>query len=176
MVGGAYNASVILCKSEDITGETPIEEDYYVAGLEFIEAALALLRVGGESGNGFSAQLVGVPIAEHRGKGLVGDQNGAVEIGLEDAGEISLEEEAVAFHALEQRGIRFPAVMNFAPFAEKAVPPGGGDDDEQDDAGEERVSPQPLVAQLECLKLVVLAQEFDLAFFLTGFEIGRKKL
>ena len=37
-VGGAYHASVILCKTEDITGETQIEEDYYVAGLEFIEA------------------------------------------------------------------------------------------------------------------------------------------
>jgi subtilisin family serine protease len=38
LVGGAYDASVILCKTEDITSETPIEEDYYVAGLEFIEA------------------------------------------------------------------------------------------------------------------------------------------
>ena len=38
LVGGAYNASVILCKTEDITSETQIEEDYYVAGLEFIEA------------------------------------------------------------------------------------------------------------------------------------------
>ena len=37
MVGGAYGASVILCKTEDISGETPIEEDNYVAGLEFIE-------------------------------------------------------------------------------------------------------------------------------------------
>jgi serine protease AprX len=38
LVGGAYNASVILCKTEDITSETQVEEDYYVAGLEFIEA------------------------------------------------------------------------------------------------------------------------------------------
>ncbi|GJQ30999.1 MAG: serine protease [Phycisphaerae bacterium] len=38
LVGGAYNASFILCKTEDITSETPIEEDNYVAGLEFIEA------------------------------------------------------------------------------------------------------------------------------------------
>jgi len=38
LVGGAYNASVILCKTEDITDETQVEEDYYVAGLEFIEA------------------------------------------------------------------------------------------------------------------------------------------
>ncbi len=37
-VGAAYNASFILCKTEDITSETPVEEDYYVAGLEFIEA------------------------------------------------------------------------------------------------------------------------------------------
>jgi subtilisin family serine protease len=37
-VGGAYRASVILCKTEDITDETQVEEDYYVAGLEFIEA------------------------------------------------------------------------------------------------------------------------------------------
>ncbi len=37
LVGGAYDASFILCKTEDVTGETPIEEDNYVAGLEFIE-------------------------------------------------------------------------------------------------------------------------------------------
>jgi len=37
LVGGAFDASVILCKTEDVTGETQIEEDYYVAGLEFIE-------------------------------------------------------------------------------------------------------------------------------------------
>lgn len=36
-VGGAYNASFVLCKTEDVTSETPIEEDNYVAGLEFIE-------------------------------------------------------------------------------------------------------------------------------------------
>lgn len=38
MVGGAYDAEFILCKTEDVPTETPIEEDYYVAGLEFIEA------------------------------------------------------------------------------------------------------------------------------------------
>jgi len=38
LVGGAYDASFVLCKTEDITSETPIEEDNYVAGLEFIEA------------------------------------------------------------------------------------------------------------------------------------------
>ncbi|MEW6251011.1 MAG: S8 family serine peptidase [Planctomycetota bacterium] len=38
LVGGAYNASFILCKTEDVSGEYPAEEDYYVAGLEFIEA------------------------------------------------------------------------------------------------------------------------------------------
>lgn len=37
LVGGAFDASFILCKSEDITSETPIEEDNYVEGLEFIE-------------------------------------------------------------------------------------------------------------------------------------------
>lgn len=37
-VGGAYNASFILCKTEDITSETPVEEDNYVGGLQFIEA------------------------------------------------------------------------------------------------------------------------------------------
>lgn len=38
LVGGAFGASYILCKTEDVTSETPIEEDNYVAGLEFIEA------------------------------------------------------------------------------------------------------------------------------------------
>jgi hypothetical protein len=37
LVGGAYNASFVLCKTEDITQEVPAEEDNYVAGLEFIE-------------------------------------------------------------------------------------------------------------------------------------------
>ncbi len=38
MVGAAYNASFILCKTEDVTSETPVEEDNYVGGLEFIES------------------------------------------------------------------------------------------------------------------------------------------
>ncbi|MCK4660369.1 MAG: S8 family serine peptidase [Phycisphaerae bacterium] len=38
LIGGAYNASFILCKTEDIAGEYPAEEDNFVAGLEFIEA------------------------------------------------------------------------------------------------------------------------------------------
>ncbi len=37
-VGGAYDASFILAKTEDTTDEYELEEDYYVAGLEFIEA------------------------------------------------------------------------------------------------------------------------------------------
>ncbi len=37
LVGAAYDASFILCKTEDVTSETPVEEDNYVAGLEFIE-------------------------------------------------------------------------------------------------------------------------------------------
>ncbi|MBL9032240.1 MAG: S8 family serine peptidase [Phycisphaerae bacterium] len=37
LVGGAYDAAFILCKTEDIESETPIEEDNYVGGLEFIE-------------------------------------------------------------------------------------------------------------------------------------------
>jgi serine protease AprX len=38
LVGGAYDASFILAKTEDVTDEYPAEEDLYVAGLEFIEA------------------------------------------------------------------------------------------------------------------------------------------
>jgi serine protease AprX len=38
LVGGAYSASFVLCKTEDITQEVPAEEDNYVGGLEFIEA------------------------------------------------------------------------------------------------------------------------------------------
>jgi subtilisin family serine protease len=37
MVGAAFDASYILCKTEDITDEYRGEEDFYVAGLEFIE-------------------------------------------------------------------------------------------------------------------------------------------
>ncbi len=38
LVGGAYDASFILCKTEDTEGEYMGEEDNYVGGLEFIEA------------------------------------------------------------------------------------------------------------------------------------------
>jgi len=37
-VGAAYDASFILCKTEDITDEYQAEEDFYVSGLEFIES------------------------------------------------------------------------------------------------------------------------------------------
>lgn len=37
LVGGAYDASFVLAKTEDTTGEYPAEEDNYVAGLEFLE-------------------------------------------------------------------------------------------------------------------------------------------
>ncbi|MGD2111020.1 MAG: S8 family serine peptidase [Phycisphaerae bacterium] len=38
LVGAAYDASFILCKTEDTTDEYEAEEDNYVAGLEFIES------------------------------------------------------------------------------------------------------------------------------------------
>jgi subtilisin family serine protease len=38
LVGVAPDASYILAKTEDVASETPIEEDFYVAGLEWIEA------------------------------------------------------------------------------------------------------------------------------------------
>ncbi|MHC4089029.1 MAG: S8 family serine peptidase, partial [Planctomycetota bacterium] len=38
LVGGAFDASFILAKTEDTTAEYPAEEDNYVAGLEFIES------------------------------------------------------------------------------------------------------------------------------------------
>jgi subtilase family protein len=38
LVGGAYDASFILCKTEDTTNEYQQEEDFYVAGLQFIES------------------------------------------------------------------------------------------------------------------------------------------
>jgi len=38
LVGGAFDASFILAKTEDTTDEYPAEEDNFVAGLEFIEA------------------------------------------------------------------------------------------------------------------------------------------
>jgi serine protease AprX len=38
LVGGAYDASFVLCKTEDTTQEVPAEEDDYVAGLQFIES------------------------------------------------------------------------------------------------------------------------------------------
>jgi len=37
LMGGAYDASFVLAKTEDTTNEYQQEEDFYVAGLEFIE-------------------------------------------------------------------------------------------------------------------------------------------
>jgi subtilisin family serine protease len=37
IVGGAPDAAVVLCKTENYASETPVEEDAYVAGLEFAE-------------------------------------------------------------------------------------------------------------------------------------------
>lgn len=37
MVGGAYDADFYLAKTEDISQEIPLEEDHYVAGLEWFE-------------------------------------------------------------------------------------------------------------------------------------------
>ena len=36
LIGGAFDASFILCKTEDATDEYQQEEDFYVAGLQFI--------------------------------------------------------------------------------------------------------------------------------------------
>ena len=38
LVGPAFGASVILAKTEDVSQEIPIEEDYWVAGLEWVES------------------------------------------------------------------------------------------------------------------------------------------
>ena len=38
MVGTAYEARFVLAKTENVASETSIEEDFYVAGLEFVEA------------------------------------------------------------------------------------------------------------------------------------------
>jgi len=37
LVGAAYEARFVLAKTENVPTETPIEEDFYVAGLEFVE-------------------------------------------------------------------------------------------------------------------------------------------
>ena len=37
LVGGAFDARFVLAKTENVPSETPIEEDWYVAGLEFVE-------------------------------------------------------------------------------------------------------------------------------------------
>jgi hypothetical protein len=37
MVGVAYNASFLLAKTEDVSSETPVEEDYWIAAIEWME-------------------------------------------------------------------------------------------------------------------------------------------
>ncbi|MBM4185657.1 MAG: hypothetical protein FJ207_15800, partial [Gemmatimonadetes bacterium] len=38
LVGAAYDASFLLAKAEDVAPDTPVEEDYFVAGIEWLEA------------------------------------------------------------------------------------------------------------------------------------------
>lgn len=38
MVGGCYDAEFLLCKTENVASETPVEEDYYAAAIEWCEA------------------------------------------------------------------------------------------------------------------------------------------
>lgn len=38
LIGPAYRASMIVGKTEDVRSETPVEEDYYVAGLEWCDS------------------------------------------------------------------------------------------------------------------------------------------
>ncbi len=38
MYGGSYQANFILCKTEDVTSETNVEEDNWVAALEFVDS------------------------------------------------------------------------------------------------------------------------------------------
>ena len=38
VIGPGYGANIILCKTEDLQSETPIEEDNWVAALEFIDS------------------------------------------------------------------------------------------------------------------------------------------
>ncbi len=37
LIGGGFDAQVVLCKTEDVSQEVPVEEDNYIAGLEFAE-------------------------------------------------------------------------------------------------------------------------------------------
>lgn len=37
LIGSAFGASFLLAKTEDVRSETPIEEDYWVAGIEWLE-------------------------------------------------------------------------------------------------------------------------------------------
>ncbi|MEI7633151.1 MAG: S8 family serine peptidase [bacterium] len=67
LVGAAYNATFLLAKTEDLRSETPVEEDYWVAGLEWMEAngadvvssSLGYLYFDGGVGNHTYSQLDG---------------------------------------------------------------------------------------------------------------------
>lgn len=38
MIGASFDATFILCKTEDLPTETPVEEDYYAAAIEYCES------------------------------------------------------------------------------------------------------------------------------------------
>jgi hypothetical protein len=52
VVGAAYRARFVLAKTEDYASETAVEEDFYVAGLEFIEAHGGSVSAGNRPGGG----------------------------------------------------------------------------------------------------------------------------
>lgn len=67
LIGGGYEASILLAKTEDVRSETPIEEDNYVAALEWadalgadiVTASLVYLDFDGSGGDYTYAQLDG---------------------------------------------------------------------------------------------------------------------
>jgi len=139
---------------------------------KLLEEKSDLLRRSGEIGNGLPSEVVGVVVSKHGGESLIGGIDGSVEVGLEDTGQVSFEEEAVSFHAPQKRCVSLLPVIVFSTLGERATPARGGDDREQDDADDEGVSPQMLVAQLKGLELVVIAQQVDFSLPLPRLERG----
>lgn len=86
LVGGAWEANILLAKTEDIRSETPVEEDNYVAALEWadslgadlVSASLIYLTFDGEGDHTYAdldgnttVAAIAVDIAVSRGMAVV---------------------------------------------------------------------------------------------------------
>ena len=76
LLGPAPGVSVLLAKTEDISQEVPLEEDHWVAGLEWAESLGAEII--------FTSRFESTDGAQRQAKALVAEQPDAHEVSMKD--------------------------------------------------------------------------------------------